>query len=54
MANIDKAWEVLQEVWNRADCADAFDSDATIVSGQRKKDLWRRVSEDMGMTIVFG
>lgn len=54
MANIDKAWEVLQEVWNRADCADAFDSDATIISGQRKKDLWRRVSEDMGMTIVFG
>lgn len=56
MANIDRAWEVVQEVWNRADEVDA--SDAQIPHGNimavGKKDLWRRVSEDMGVTIVFG
>lgn len=55
MANIDRAWEVVQEVWNRAGEVDA--SDAQMPNGIMavgKKDLWRRVSEDMGVTIVFG
>ncbi|GAB0142694.1 hypothetical protein EsHS_00003234 [Epichloe bromicola] len=55
MANIVRAWEVVQEVWNRADEVDA--SDAQMPNGimtMGNKDLWRRVSEDMGVTIVFG
>ncbi|QLI66739.1 L-arabinose-responsive transcription regulator ARA1 [Metarhizium brunneum] len=54
MANIDRAWEVVQEVWNRADKIDDHSPEAIITPGQGKKDLWRRVSEDMGMAIVFG
>lgn len=54
MTNIDRAWEVVQEVWNRADEAESIESDMAMTSEQSRKDLWRRVSEDMGMTIVFG
>ncbi|TWU73858.1 hypothetical protein ED733_000322 [Metarhizium rileyi] len=54
MTNIDRAWEVVQEVWNRADEPDNHGPETTILPGQIRKDLWRRVSEDMGMTIVFG
>ncbi|KAG8413483.1 hypothetical protein J3459_015366 [Metarhizium acridum] len=54
MTNIDRAWEVVQEVWNRADEIGDHSPGAIITPGQGKKDLWRRVSEDMGMTIVFG
>ncbi|KAG6040597.1 hypothetical protein E4U41_007791 [Claviceps citrina] len=55
MANIDRAWEVVQEVWNRADDADASGTQPPSDGiGMGRKDLWRRVSEDMGVAIVFG
>ncbi|KHN95509.1 OefC [Metarhizium album ARSEF 1941] len=55
MTNIDRAWEVVQEVWNRADEMDDHSPEAIVTAAAPdKKDLWRRVSEDMGMTIVFG
>lgn len=60
MTNIDRAWSIVQEVWRRADEAErrqeeSTDADiAAILGVSRGGDLWRRVSEDMGMTIVFG
>ncbi|KAK0388180.1 hypothetical protein NLU13_4425 [Sarocladium strictum] len=60
MTNIDRAWNIVQEVWRRADQAERRQKDlsqgdmASILDGSRGGDLWRRVSEDMGMTIVFG
>ncbi|KAG5974643.1 hypothetical protein E4U55_008131 [Claviceps digitariae] len=55
MANIDRAWEVVQEVWKRADKAETLGIQSFSTGmGMDRKDLWRRVSEDMGMAIVFG
>lgn len=54
MTNIDRAWEVVQEVWSRADETEEEGSETSFNSGHGRTDLWRRVSEDMGMTIVFG
>lgn len=55
MANIDRAWEVVQEVWKRADQAETLGVQSSSTGmGTDKKDLWRRVSEDMGVAIVFG
>ncbi|KAJ0314961.1 hypothetical protein COL5a_012166 [Colletotrichum fioriniae] len=62
MTNIQRAWTIAQEVWRRADMIDdhaAYEDHAIGMStpGQRLgkgADLWRRVSEDMGVTIVFG
>ncbi|VUC31284.1 unnamed protein product [Clonostachys rosea] len=87
MANIDRAWTVVQEVWRRADDEEKEEEammaammlmrDATGDMASRKAgegpngamlmaerngmmmrgaggDLWRRVSRDMGLTIVFG
>ncbi|KAI9163115.1 transcriptional regulatory pro-1 [Paramyrothecium foliicola] len=58
MTNIERAWCIVQEVWRRADEEERMHQDfaghdmavLTSVGG----DLWRRVSEDMGVTIVFG
>jgi hypothetical protein len=89
MMNIERAWEIVQEVWRRADEVDgavaeveegaagpgreegavipleelfgAGRKDPTLLSRSRTRqrkgrgaDLWRRVSEDMGVHIVFG
>ncbi|TDZ31693.1 L-arabinose-responsive transcription regulator ARA1 [Colletotrichum sidae] len=62
MINIKRAWAIAQEVWRRADMIDdhaSYEDRAVMFStpGQRLgkgADLWRRVSEDMGVTIVFG
>ncbi|KAI6756782.1 hypothetical protein HG530_011380 [Fusarium avenaceum] len=56
MTNIDRAWTIVQEVWRRADKADMVQQqEEAIMMGVRSGgDLWRRVSADMGVTIVFG
>ena len=58
MANIGRAWEIVQEVWRRADVlATSPGSPGSVGSKDRegrKSHLWRRVSQDMGVTIVFG
>lgn len=96
MMNIERAWEIVQEVWRRADEVDGGEtpvdgeagqgqsllgefpmisleeligcgpglesvggSHAGVEAGKRRRrgrgaDLWRRVSEDMGVNIVFG
>ncbi|KAK2595082.1 hypothetical protein QQS21_007213 [Conoideocrella luteorostrata] len=58
MTNIGRAWEAVREVWNRADEAEAeeveVDGEPTNRPKGGRKDLWRKVSEDMGMAIVFG
>jgi len=87
MMNIERAWDIVGEVWRRADLAEtselfefeesstpkqsasnaAMGSDATIVDAggnssreacgdndSKLTDLWRQVSRDMGVSIVFG
>lgn len=64
MTNIERGWIIVQEVWRRSDFMDVegrladppgiprFPMMPTgMVSGDA---VWRRVSEDMGVTIVFG
>ncbi|KAI0133347.1 hypothetical protein F4776DRAFT_664107 [Hypoxylon sp. NC0597] len=48
MTNIGQAWNIVQEVWKRLDsmCNDSPEAQDT--------DLWRKVSADMGVNIVFG
>ncbi len=49
MTNIEQAWKVVREVWTRLDFASAAsDPEAT------PADLWRRISAEMGVNIVFG
>ncbi|KAG6112694.1 hypothetical protein E4U13_004192 [Claviceps humidiphila] len=85
MANIERAWQVVQEVWRRADKADVgagvLQAPTCLGGGvgssrldvcrrfggngegeeeyeeeedMGRCDVWRRVSEDMGVAIVFG
>jgi hypothetical protein len=66
MTNIERAWWIVQEVWRRADVIEEredteqtdsesrFQGSRMVGSAQRGNDLWRRVSEDMGMVVVFG
>ncbi|KAJ4134834.1 hypothetical protein NW768_004443 [Fusarium equiseti] len=56
MTNIDRAWTIVQEVWRRADKADMLQQqeEAMMMGVRSGGDLWRRVSADMGVTIVFG
>ena len=55
MTNIDRAWMIVQEVWSRTDDAHESEPPTTGGAGQGQKDLlWRRVSDEMGMVIVFG
>ncbi|GKT44469.1 L-arabinose-responsive transcription regulator ARA1 [Colletotrichum spaethianum] len=62
MTNIQRAWTIAQEVWRRADMIDdhaTYEDHAIMMSTPSQRlgkgaDLWRRVSEDMGVTIVFG
>lgn len=67
MTNIERGWIIVQEVWRRSDfmdnegdvlavpgVADEMRRQFTARPGKHAGDLWRRVSEDMGVTIVFG
>lgn len=56
MMNIERAWTIVQEVWKRADKADLMSMEEEVIrmGVRRGGDLWRKVSEDMGVTIVFG
>ncbi|CEI65463.1 hypothetical protein FVEN_g6128 [Fusarium venenatum] len=56
MTNIDRAWTIVQEVWRRADKTDMMQQqeEAMTMGVRSGGDLWRRVSADMGVTIVFG
>ncbi|RSL64317.1 hypothetical protein CEP54_004758 [Fusarium duplospermum] len=56
MTNIERAWTIAQEVWRRADKAEMLhqQEEATAMGVRSGGDLWRRVSADMGVTIVFG
>ncbi|KAK1988385.1 fungal-specific transcription factor domain-containing protein [Colletotrichum cereale] len=62
MTNIQRAWTIAQEVWRRADMIDdhaTYEDRAGMMPTPSQRlgkgaDLWRRVSEDMGVTIVFG
>lgn len=56
MTNIERAWTIAQEVWRRADKAEMMQQqeEATAMGVRSGGDLWRRVSADMGVTIVFG
>lgn len=50
MTNIEQAWNVVREVWTRLDMATTVASDPEV----NPADLWRRVSAEMGVNIVFG
>lgn len=58
MLNIERAWFIIEEVWRRADTAEEFAKTSQGGTGTlpifKGRDLWRRVSEEMGVTIVFG
>jgi hypothetical protein len=58
MKNIDRAWQIVQEVWRRADQMGAtpepMSPGGPAAKTRRGVDLWRRVSQDMGVTIIFG
>ncbi|KAI0834237.1 hypothetical protein F5Y06DRAFT_173649 [Hypoxylon sp. FL0890] len=48
MTNIGQAWNIVQEVWKRLDdMSDDFPE-------AQDTDLWRKVSAEMGVNIVFG
>ncbi|KAI1084584.1 hypothetical protein F5B20DRAFT_211695 [Whalleya microplaca] len=48
MTNIEKAWMIIREVWNRLDMSNEVSAEAP------ETDLWRKVSVEMGVNIVFG
>lgn len=66
MANIERAWYIVQEVWRRADEAEEENGERQREASEREirkgawgcthkgGDLWRRVSREMGVTVVFG
>lgn len=59
MANIERGWCIVQEVWRRADEVEGqvLMQEQVLQEAEKVKgggDLWRRVSREMGVTIVFG
>ncbi|CAJ2512088.1 Uu.00g077130.m01.CDS01 [Anthostomella pinea] len=48
MTNIEQAWRIIREVWNRLDLM----NNASVYG--KNTDLWRRVSAEMGVNIIFG
>ncbi|KAI1800757.1 fungal-specific transcription factor domain-containing protein [Daldinia bambusicola] len=48
MTNIGQAWNIVQEVWRRLD--DMKDDSSSV----QDSDLWRKISAEMGVSIVFG
>ena len=53
MTNIEQAWNVVCEVWARLDLATA-EPDAAAAAEATPADLWRSISADLGVNIVFG
>ncbi|KUI59380.1 hypothetical protein VP1G_06654 [Cytospora mali] len=63
MINIKWAWDIVQEVWRLADAMEKEGGagpssinpgDFPIAAGCSTPDLWRKVSKQMGISIVFG
>lgn len=58
MTNIERAWDIVQEVWRRADRTGtgAGENDGGTPDGNAEmaRDLWREVSQEMGLKVVFG
>lgn len=57
MANIGRAWAVVQEVWRRADLADMgtrSEDDQQPPGGFREMPSWQRISEEMGFMLILG
>ncbi|CEJ81852.1 hypothetical protein VHEMI01960 [[Torrubiella] hemipterigena] len=56
MANIGRAWDVVQEVWHRADLADMGARSEQPLEGSREEVVlqWQRISEKMGFTLILG
>lgn len=62
MMNIERSWEIVKEVWRRADWADVVaglsverPGAASLAQGcGAKEEMWREVSKEMGVSIVFG
>ena len=69
MANIERAWCIVQEVWRRADEEEEEELKKMALKQMQQQfkleisgvgntqsggDLWRRVSQEMGVNIVFG
>lgn len=48
MTNIDNAWGVVREVWKQHDLL------SVTPYGSKDADLWRRVSKEMGISVVLG
>lgn len=48
MINIETAWAVVQEVWKQVDLL------SVTVHQSKDTEIWRRVSKEMGVSIVFG
>nr|CAD11325.1 hypothetical protein [Neurospora crassa] len=69
MRNIERAWEIVREVWERADRVESVagagaGAGAGVDRGAKEQeklgdmetgeDLWRQVSREMGVSVVFG
>lgn len=60
MINIKWAWDIVQEVWRVADRMDedsaiqSLGSGINTIANVAAPDLWRKVSKQMGISIVFG
>ncbi|KAK3948594.1 fungal-specific transcription factor domain-containing protein [Pseudoneurospora amorphoporcata] len=57
MRNIERAWEIVREVWRRADEAGAGVENSSTEGKEQMEtggDLWRQVSREMGVSVVFG
>ncbi|KAF5614536.1 transcriptional regulatory protein pro-1 [Fusarium sp. NRRL 25303] len=55
MININHAWTIVQEVWRRIGKAEMLQQqDETTMMGFGNEELWRTVSADMGIVVVFG
>ncbi|KAL2263533.1 hypothetical protein VTK26DRAFT_6352 [Humicola hyalothermophila] len=56
MRNIGRAWEIVGEVWRRGDERERRGGGGVEEEGEEdeEEELWRRVSREMGVNIVFG
>ena len=57
MTNIQHAWSIVQEVWRIADAGKRLNPEEEgndAIPSAREVDLWRRVSREMGVEVVFG
>ncbi|GAB1312899.1 Fungal-specific transcription factor domain-containing protein [Madurella fahalii] len=55
MRNIDRAWGIVREVWRRGDALEGEEEGEGRGGGDEGgEELWRQVSREMGVSIVFG